>query len=110
MGTLGLLPRFLDGQELLKFIKEKSEMTTWRKELKEAFEDRKEDFSEMVTTLSDEELDREFYAGFGGSEGEPFTAWGKDWVFFPVVYDGSEWVGSAPRNPCAIATRHQGGE
>ena len=51
----------------------------------------------------------EFNGGFGGIQGPPFTLWTKDFVYFPVCYDGSEWCGSAPRNPCDIVTEHQGG-
>jgi len=50
-----------------------------------------------------------FYPGFGGIEGEKFTAWSKEWVYFPVTYDGSEWVGRVPRKPCLHATMHMGG-
>ena len=32
-----------------------------------------------------------------------------NWVYFPICYDGAEWVGHAPRNPCDIAMEHQGG-
>jgi len=51
-------------------------------------------------------MDEEFDDGAGGPEGRPFTAWSLDTVFFPIVYDGSEWVGSAPRNPTARALKH----
>jgi hypothetical protein len=64
----------------------------------------------MVCTLTAEELQVEFYGGYGGHNGKSFTAWTDARVYFPVVYDGAEWVGSAPRNPCDEATEHQGGE
>ena len=63
----------------------------------------------MKTTLSDDELDTKFDAGYGGTGGKSFTAWGEKFVYFPICYDGAEWVGSAPRNPCDIQTPHQGG-
>jgi hypothetical protein len=85
-------------------------MTTWRQELENACELTKDNFDSLVVTLSENELDVEFYDGYGGSEGLPFTAWSKDWVYFPVVYDGSEWVGWVPRNPCDKKTHHVGGE
>lgn len=85
-------------------------LTTWYKLLKEAFEEVGDDFSKMVTTLTDEEIHRAFNNGWGTSEGEPFTAWGDKYVYFPVVYDGSEWVGRAPRNPCDEKCAHAGGE
>jgi hypothetical protein len=85
-------------------------MSNWKGMLKQAFEDNKEDFSKMICTLTEEEQKVEFYSGYGGSEGKPFTAWGEKYVYFPVVYDGSEWVGSAPRDPCDEETEHVGGE
>ena len=54
-------------------------------------------------------LDVAFDAGYGSSHGPQFTAWTADRVYFPVVYDGAEWVGSVPRNPCGQATEHVGG-
>jgi len=86
------------------------EMTSWKEMLKIAFEKNKDDFDKMICTLSDNDLITEFNDGFGASEGKPFTAWGDKYVYFPVVYDGAEWVGSAPRNPCNEATSHWGGE
>ena len=64
----------------------------------------------IACTLTDKELIVDFNDGFGRSEGEPFTAWGEKYVYFPVVYDGAEWIGKAPRNPCDEATDHVGGE
>ncbi len=64
----------------------------------------------IACTLSEEELLEEFDDGFGGSQGKPFTAWSEAYVYFPVVYDGAEWVGAAPRKPCDLATDHVGGE
>jgi hypothetical protein len=63
----------------------------------------------MFFTLTSAELDRAFDTGYGGEEGVPFTAWSDDWVYFPVCYDGAEWVGYVPRNPCSIKTKHWGG-
>lgn len=57
-----------------------------------------------------EHLRTPFNHGFGGSEGCPFTVWTKQHVYFPVVYDGSEWVGFVSRNPDGKPTNHQGGE
>lgn len=85
-------------------------MDTWRNLLEDAFKSRGEDFSKMVSTMTDEELDTRFDTGYGGHEGCAFTAWGDKYVYFPIVYDGAEWVGSAPRNPCDEASEHQGGE
>lgn len=78
--------------------------TTWRKKLSE-FRD-----EIIACTLTDKQLDEKFDDGFGCSEGRAFTAWSKKYVYFPVVYDGAESVGRAPRNPCNEATSHVGGE
>ena len=84
---------------------------SWRTMISSVMEGNKESFDDVVScTLTEEELDAEFDTGFGGSNGEPFTVWTKDWVYFPVVYDGSEWCGCVPRNPNGKATSHIGGE
>ena len=51
-----------------------------------------------------------FYAGFGGSSGAHFTLWTSGRVYFPVVYDGAEWVGSVSRTPDGLPTEHFGCE
>ena len=80
--------------------------TTWRELLNNELKG-----DELVAcTLTEEEMGAEFDNGYGWSEGKPFTAWTEKRVYFPIVYDGAEWVGSAPRNPCSEATNHQGGE
>ncbi len=87
-------------------------MTTWRKELDSILTP--QTTSDLVScTLTKSELDKEFDSDFGGSNGQPFTAWTSTTVYFPIVYDGSEWVGDAPRNPTKKALgnplEHQGG-
>ena len=81
---------------------------TWRELIDEEAQNHGEAI--IACTLSDKELDVPFYDGFGSSEGASFTAWSASRVFFPVVYDGAEWVASVPRNPCSEATTHVGGE
>jgi len=86
-------------------------MTTWKKELTRALEDNKETWEDVKSsTLTDEALAVEFDDGYGGSEGVPFTVWTVKTVYFPIVYDGAEWVGSVARNPNGKPTKHQGGE
>jgi hypothetical protein len=63
-----------------------------------------------VPTLDSDEMSRTFNTSYGCQEGCAFTLWTAKRVYFPVVYDGSEWAGSAPRNPCDEATEHVGGE
>ena len=85
-------------------------ITTWRKAIESALAEQGETFQDIIhCTLSDAELDVEFYCGYGSEEGDPFTAWTEKNVYFPIGYDGAEWVGHAPRHPCDIAMRHQGG-
>jgi hypothetical protein len=83
--------------------------TNWYVDLKELMESKGDDFDKRICTLTEEQLRVEFDDGYGGVEGEPFTAWGEKYVYFPICYDGSEWVGCAPRNPCDEAMIHQGG-
>lgn len=86
-------------------------LTTWEKELKITMADKGESLEDIVSnTLTPEQMIREFNDGFGGSEGHPFTVWTKKRVYFPVVYDGSEWVESVPRDPNGEPTIHVGGE
>jgi len=80
-------------------------MTTWRKLLTEKLG---EDVL-IANTMSSSAMDDAFDDGFGGAEGQHFTAWSKTRVYFPVVYDGAEWVESVPRNPCTEACEHIGG-
>ena len=88
---------------------ESGEHSSWR-ELIEDERIRKGDGSIINCTLTKSGLERRFDAGFGVSEGKPFTAWSEKRVYFPVVYDGAEWVGSAPRDPCKEATKHVGND
>lgn len=85
-------------------------MTTWRHEILEAMKNDGEIPESLICTLSDAELDTVFDSDYGGIKGQPFTAWGENWVYFPCCYDGSEWVGHAPRNPSKfIPMEHHGG-
>ncbi len=63
----------------------------------------------ISNTLTDEEMLMEFDDGFGGTEGKPFTAWSGSRTYFPICYDGAEWVGSVARNPDGKPTDHLGG-
>jgi hypothetical protein len=62
------------------------------------------------STLSYQEIHEPFESGYGSSQGRPFTVWSKKRVYFPVTYDGKEWVGSVSRNPDGKPTAHIGGE
>lgn len=84
--------------------------TTWREEISKEMKDNNDDWSFLVgCTLSNDGLDIVFDRSYGCEEGEPFTLWTQNFVYFPVCYDGAEWCGSVPRNPCLTKTSHQGG-
>ena len=84
---------------------------SWREMITVAMNAHGETWKDIVEiTLTAVQLDKKFDAGFGGSEGEPFTAWTKNRVYFPAVYDGSEWADSVPRNPNGEPTEHVGGQ
>lgn len=85
-------------------------MTTWRKALTIAMRGNRESFADIEgSTLTEAQLDASFDDGWGGTKGVPFTVWTKTRVYFPVCYDGSEWVADIPRNPNGEATSHVGG-
>lgn len=84
-------------------------MTTWKQQLDRAQKEAKDEAPIIACTLDEAGLAREFCDGFGGTEGKPFTAWTENRVYFPVQYDGAEWVESVPRDPCSEATNHAGG-
>ena len=85
------------------------EMTTWRNEIEMAMHNRGETWADIEScTLTDEQLDRRFDAGYGTAEDDPFTVWTAKTVYFPVEYDGSEKVGCVSRNPDGKPTEHIG--
>lgn len=75
-------------------------MQNWRELIGETLAENGESWGEVIAcTLSPAELDAAFYAGYGAMQGEPFTVWTKDFVYFPVCYDGAEWCGvDAPQS------------
>jgi hypothetical protein len=86
-------------------------METWKHILTEAMIGNGETLADIVSnTMTDAEMDVEFDDGYGNAAGIPFTVWTANNVYFPVVYDGAEWVGSVSRNPDGFPTEHQGGQ
>lgn len=83
--------------------------TTWGELIAERFDQTGDTWEDLETTLTPEEMYTEFNCDYGATEGIPFTAWSKEWVYFPMMYDGSEWVGIVPRNPREFKCKHQGG-
>ena len=85
----------------------------WRDKLERELESNGETLADVVSAvppLDHPEWRREFNDGYGGSEGCSFAVWTGGFVYFPAVYDGSEWVESVPRNPNGFAIDHIGGE
>lgn len=83
---------------------------TWKQLLLNQMQFCSETWDDLISiTLSEQELETTFDNGFGGTNGIPFTAWTTKRVYFPVCYDGAEWVGSVSRNPDGKATDHIGG-
>lgn len=86
-----------------------SDLQSWAEMLKKKCKEDGENFASLICTLTPEQMAVKFDSGFGGTNGAPFTAWGKNWVYFPICYDGAEWVGHAPRFPGHDGMDHQGG-
>ena len=85
-------------------------MENWKEMIEEEMKSRGETLSDIEqNTLTDSEMIEKFYSGYGGTGGNPFTVWTAKTVYFPVCYDGAEWVGSVSRHPDGKPTSHQGG-
>lgn len=84
--------------------------TNWKEMIESEMKCHQETFEDVVEcTLSEEQLVKNFDCGYGGTEGEPFTVWTANRVYFPICYDGAEWVESVSRNPDGKPTTHFGG-
>lgn len=83
--------------------------TTWRASISATMAEHGDAWSNVESVAANGSLDAEFDSGWGLPEGCGFTVWTKERVYFPVQYDGSEWCGSAPRNPNGEVLEHQGG-
>ncbi len=88
----------------------KSNISSWKELLENEMNERGETLSDLESiTLTKAEMEKRFDTDFGSIRGKPFTAWSPKAVYFPVCYDGAEWVGSVSRYPDGKPTRHQGG-
>ena len=84
-------------------------MESWKSMITEEMESHDDSWDNVVScTLTEEELCKTFDDGYGAPEGKLFTLWTETRVYFPVVYDGAEWAGSASRNPDGNPTEHIG--
>jgi len=87
-----------------------AKLTCWKALILEALSDVDETPADIIaSTFKSGENELMFYPGYGRPEGIPFTLWTHKRVYFPVQYDGSEWVTSVPRDPCEEVTSHVGG-
>jgi hypothetical protein len=85
-------------------------MATWKDYLESAFVLDGDSWANVESsTLSESELNREFDSDYSSTEGAPFTVWTARRVYFPVQYDGAEWVASVARHPDGKPTNHVGG-
>jgi len=85
-------------------------LTCWKTLILKALSDAGETPADVFdSTLKPGEDLALFNNGYGCVEGIPFTLWTRKRVYFPVQYNGSEWVASVPRYPCEEATSHIGG-
>ncbi len=83
-------------------------MTTWRKELNGTIAESDDPGPVIAVAPNWDAFDVEFYDGYGFTAGPPVLAWTEKYVYFPVVYDGREWLGRAPRNPTRVPQGHIG--
>ena len=84
-------------------------MDTWRNLITKVMQQYSESWDDVVgCTLSGKALDEKFAATSYGIDGQPFTLWTKYRVYFPVTYDGTEWVDSVARHPCIESKYHVG--
>ena len=76
---------------------------TWNKLLEDAAEG-----DQIIAKAPDdpEIWDRPFDANSGRAEGAQVLAWSREFVYFPVAYDGMEWMDRAPRNPRPAGQPH----
>lgn len=60
---------------------------------------------------NDRRLNQGFDSGYGVAKGAKFSLYTTHRVYFPVIYDGLEWVGSIALDPSeGTAVEHFGGE
>jgi len=87
------------------------DLTCWREKILDVLKNTGEALEDIHFEPHDINLDKKFDDGYGTSEGVPFVGIGDTYVYFPVVYDGCEWVGCVPRK---LGTKykpvHWGGE
>ena len=85
-------------------------MVRWRDLIVYCMSEYNEKWDDVVSYVPEDGkwLDYLFDDTYGFIEGKPFTLWSKGRVYFPMVFDGSEWVASVSRNPDGVITKHLG--
>lgn len=84
-------------------------MTTWRQALTEAMKEAGDVSCVVAVAPSEEAFAVDFDDDYGSMpKGPSVLAWTERRVYFPVVYDGSEWLASAPRDPERRGQEHVG--
>lgn len=83
---------------------------TWREMLTGAMAEAKDEGPVLVLAPDEASFDVQFDSGYGHAQGPPVLAWTETRVYFPVVYDGAEWLDSVPRNPRDTGQPHVGGQ
>lgn len=86
-------------------------MTTWKQLLELSLIENQESFEDIVAYSPQDGKWLNYYFDDDSNiiEGESFTVWTKARVYFPVQYNGNEWVESVARNPDGKPTKHLGG-
>jgi hypothetical protein len=83
---------------------------SWKDLVENEFREQGESWTDVESnTMTKEELNTPFDNWYGAVEGCAFTIWTTDRVYFPVCYDGAEWVSSVSRHPDGKPTNHVGG-
>ncbi len=83
--------------------------TTWRAELDSAMKVEGDPGPVVAVAPREDILDVAFDAGFGLPDGPAVLIWTERRVYFPLKYDGAEWLESAPRHPQPEGQKHVGG-
>jgi hypothetical protein len=86
-------------------------MTKWKTLLEICMNEHGEKLNDVISYAPTEGkwLDYYFDDDSNVIEGESFTVWTKSRVYFPVQYNGCEWVESVSKNPDGKPTHHIGG-
>lgn len=85
-------------------------MTTWKEKIQIEMDLYGESLSDIVSsTISEDEMNKEFNNSYGLIKGTPFTVRTANRIYFPAGYDGAEWCVSVSRNQGGKPISHIGG-